>query len=89
MPTASEHPSLRTLQAGSDRLSLTVRLCRDGTREWLSTSGSIALVFFERGHWWSRASATSGRTQHDSEMEALDALLAEPLLTLRLSTRGW
>ena len=45
---------MHALTPESDRMVLTVRMCKDGNREWLSSDGRIALVFFERGKWWAR-----------------------------------
>lgn len=80
---------LQPLQDQSDRISLTVRVCRDGQREWLSADDKTALVFFEAGCWWSRKSAASERFQHNNELAALNTLLEAPLLALRQDTRGF
>jgi hypothetical protein len=74
---------MKPLTDQSDRMVLTVRCCSDGTREWLSADGGTALVFFERARWWSQFSKTSLRTEHDTELEALDALLNPKLAKQR------
>lgn len=64
-----------TMAVPTDRVTLTVRLCADGTREWLDPSGKVALIFFEKGKWWYRQSPSHSRWEADSESDALDGLL--------------
>jgi transcriptional/translational regulatory protein YebC/TACO1 len=74
---------MEPLSDNSDRLLLTVRICRDGNREWLDNFGRVALVFFEKGKWQSRPNNRTPFTFHNSEQEALDALLNDDLRKLR------
>ncbi len=69
----------------SDRISLTVRICSDGEREWLDRTGCCALVYHERGKWWSRPAQNADLSEHSSEQEALDKLLNQSLLELRIA----
>lgn len=77
------------LSPESDRMILTVRMCKDGNREWLSSDGKLALVFFEKGKWYARGYLSyepfdsKPRRSFDSEKEALDYQLTDPLEHLR------
>lgn len=78
---------MKPLSDQSDRMVLTVRVCSDGTREWLSADGRTALVFFEKHRWWARLDGNSPRTDHVTELEALDALLKPTLAAQRKKVR--
>jgi hypothetical protein len=67
----------------SDRVGLSVRVCADGNREWLTADGKTALVFFEKGSWWARHSNKDPRQMFLSESAALDHLLNQQLKALR------
>lgn len=67
----------------SDRTVLTVRICSDGNREWLDSSGRIALIFCEKSQWWARESNQHPRVLCHSEIEAFDSLLKNRLAEIR------
>lgn len=74
---------LQPIAEGSDRLLLSVRITRTGHLEWMDDSGTVALVYFERGQWHSRPGERGGTTQHDTMEEALNKLLLGPCLAAR------
>jgi hypothetical protein len=79
---------MQQLCEGSDRVVLTVRLTRDGHREWLDYTGKVALVFYERGCWWGRRSASSERFSFSTyECAALDYVLDPTIRELRDTLR--
>lgn len=57
-----------------DRLQVTFRFTRSGEREWLDSTGRIALVFFEHGSWWFRPDDRTPREEVPSEDEGLKRL---------------
>lgn len=71
----------------SDRLGLTVRMCKDGNREWLAANGKFAVVFFERGFWIGRRVKGERKDDCLTEMEALTFVLDEDLMNLRNERR--
>jgi hypothetical protein len=75
--------------AHSDRVALAVRMTRDNHREWLDASGTIALVFHEKGKWWGRLSPWHLRHAFATEQEALDFVLNDFLFDVRRESRGF
>lgn len=75
--------TINSLSEDSDRMVLTVRVCSDGNREWLSSDGRYALVYFERNYWWGRRSYNDETLHFNEEVEALDYVLRQPLADLR------
>lgn len=78
---------LLPISENSDRIALTCRMTADNHREWLDSTGTVALVYHERGYWYARKNEFGRRACYETEMGALSHLLDEPLCELRDSRR--
>ncbi len=72
------------LSKDSDKIILTLRMTKDGKREWLDAPGRTPLIFPEKDYWLARKSAHDlGTKMFLTEQEAMDYLFNPIIEELR------
>lgn len=72
-----------TRTSGSDSIDITVRLDRNGNREWRDPGTFSSVVFYEGGKWFACPDEYTPAKTFSDELSALDYVLQQPCAKAR------